>query len=40
MCKDKILTTKQLNEKAREKTNKECVGSVDLEMVYDGIERE
>ena len=39
-CVDQIFTINQINEKAREKKCRVYVGSMDLEKVYDRINKE
>ena len=39
-CGDKIFTLKQIGEKAREKKCRVYMGFIDLEMAYDGVNRE
>ena len=39
-CIDQIFTLKQIGERAREKKRRVYVGFIDLEKVYDGVNRE
>ena len=39
-CVDQNFTLKPIDEKAREKKRRVCVGFIDLEKVYDRVNRE